>query len=172
MTIFQQSQPLKRIVVAYRPCLAKVKELKAVYYQQQKSYMQRENIQGTPLEMFDRDLSDQIKKWRSAGERVILLMDVNGDPLRNNLCRSIKAGSDGMEEFTHKCWGSEPPRTHARGSAPIDGGYISHELEILNLCMLNFVDSPGDHRSLLLDVSTRSMLGQFLNTICRPVSRR
>lgn len=92
-----------RIEVAYRPCLAKVKELKTVY-QQQKSYMQRENIQGTPLEMFDRDLSDQIKKWRSAGERVILLMDINGDPLRNNLYKSIKAGSDGMEEFTHKCW--------------------------------------------------------------------
>ena len=38
--------------------------------------------------------------------------------------------------------------------------------------MLNFVDSPGDHRSLLLDVSTRSMLGEHLNAICRPVSRR
>jgi len=99
---------------------------------------------------------------------VILLMDINGDPLRNNLYKSIKAGSDGMEEFTHKCWGSEPPRTHARGSAPIDGGYISPEpeLEILNLCMLNYVDCPGDHRSLLLDVITRSMIGEFLNTIC------
>ena len=59
-----------------------------------------------------------------------------------------------------------------RGSGPIDGGYKSPELEILNLSMLNFVDSPGDHRSLLFDISTRSMLGEFLNTICRPVSRR
>ena len=86
-------------------------------------------------------------------------MDVNGDPLRNNLHKSIQEGLDGMEEFSHKCWGSEPSRTHARGSGPIDGGYKSSELEILNLSMLNFVDSPGDHRSLLLDVSTRSMLG-------------
>jgi len=77
-----------------------------------------------------------------------------------------------MEEFSHKCWGSEPSRTHARGSGPIDGGYKSSELEILNISMLNFVDSPGDHRSLLLDVSTRSMLGEHLNMICRPVSRR
>jgi hypothetical protein len=59
-----------------------------------------------------------------------------------------------------------------RGSSPIDGGYKSPELEILNLSMLNFVDSPGDHRLLLLDVSTRSMLGEYLNKICQPVSRR
>jgi hypothetical protein len=67
-----------RIVVAYRPCSTKVKGLKTVY-QQQKRYMQREKIQGSPIEMFDRDLADQIKKWRNSGERVILLMDVNGD---------------------------------------------------------------------------------------------
>jgi hypothetical protein len=134
--------------------------------------MQREKIQGTPIEMFDRDLADQIKKWRNSGKRVILLMDVNGDPLRNNLYKSIGARSDGMEEFSHKCWGEEPPRTHARGSGPIDGGYKTPEIEILNLSMLNFVDSPGDHRSLLFDVSTRSMLGEYTNSICRPVSRR
>ena len=46
------------------------------------------------------------------------------------------------------------------------------EVEILNLSMLKFVDSPGNHRSLLLDVSTRSLLGEHLNKICRPVSRR
>ena len=160
-----------RIVVAYRPCSTKVKGLKTVY-QQQKRYMQREKIQGSPIEMFDRDLADQIKKWRNSGERVILLMDVNGDPLRNNLYKSIGARSDGMEEFSHKCWGDEPPRTHARGSGPIDGGYMTPEIEILNLSMLNFVDSPGDHRSLLFDVSTRSMLGEYTNSICRPVSRR
>jgi hypothetical protein len=124
------------------------------------------------MEMFNRDLSDQIKKWRTTGKREILLMDVNGDPLRNNLYKLIGARSDGMEEFSHKCWGEEPPRTHARGSGPIDGGYTTPEIEILNLSMLNFVDSPGDHRSLLLDVSTRSMLGEYSYSICRPVSRR
>lgn len=38
--------------------------------------------------------------------------------------------------------------------------------------MLNIMESPGDHRSLLFDLSTRSMLGEFLNTVCQPVSRR
>ena len=76
-----------------------------------------------------------------------------------------------MEEFTHKFWGSTTPHTHARDSAPIDGGYKSQEIEIVNLCMLNFADRPGDHRSLILDVSTSSMLGETLNKICKLVSR-
>ena len=123
-----------RIVVAYRPCATKSKGLKTVY-QQHKRYMQLNNILGSPVEMFDRDQDEQIKKWRATGERIILLMDVNGNPLQNGLYDKISKGSDGMEEFSHKCWGSTPPHTHARGSQPIDGGYISPEIEIVpQLC--------------------------------------
>jgi hypothetical protein len=165
------SNHVTRIVVAYRPSTTKSKGLKTVY-QQHKRYMQRNNIAGSPVQMFDQDLDDQIKKWRATGERIILLMDVNGNPLRNGLYDRIGKGLEGMQEFSHNCWGATPPHTHARGSKPIDGGYISPEVEILNLSMLNFVDSPGDHRSLLLDVSTRSLLGEHLNKICRPVRRR
>ena len=156
-----------RIVVAYRPGSTKTKGLKTVY-QHHKQYMQHNNIAGTPVKMFDRNLDEQIKKWRGNGERVILLMDVNGNPLRNGLYDKIDRGLDGMEEFLHKCWGSPPPNTHARGSTPIDGGYILPKIEILNLSLLNFMDSPGDHRSLILDVLTRSMIGEHLNKICRP----
>ena len=99
-------------------------------------------------------------------------MDVNRNPLHNNLYRQIGGGADGVAELTHECWGPTPPQTHARGSAPIDGGYKSQEIEIVNLFMLNFADSPGDHRSLILDVSTCSMFGEKLNKICKPVSRR
>jgi hypothetical protein len=134
--------------------------------------MQQNNIAGIPVGMFDKDLYQQIKKWRATRERMILLMDLNGNHLINGLYDKIGRGSDGMEEFTHRCWGRTPPNTHSRGSVPIDGGYISPEIEIINLSMLNFVDSPDNHRSLLLDVSTSSMLGEHLNKICRPVSQR
>ena len=160
-----------RIVVAYRPCSTKAKGLKTVY-QQQIRYMQKEGITGSPIQMFDNDLTLQINRWRSAGERVILLMDVNGHPLHNNLYKKLRVGTEPMEEFTHKCWGNVPPHTYARGSSPIDGGYKSPEIEIINLSMLTFSESPGDHRSLILDVSTRSLLGDYHTKICRPVSRR
>ena len=112
-----------RIAVPYRPCSSKSKRLKTVY-QQHIRYMQRTGLPGTPVQMFDRDLTEQIKKWRATGERVVLLMDVNANPLKNNLYKNIGGGPEGMQEFSHTCWGSTPPHTHARGSGPIDGGYV------------------------------------------------
>ena len=38
--------------------------------------------------------------------------------------------------------------------------------------MLTFAKSPGDHRSLCFDISTRSLLGEFRFKICLPVSRQ
>jgi hypothetical protein len=46
------------------------------------------------------------------------------------------------------------------------------EVEIVNLNMPTFAESPGDHRSFLLDISTRSLLGVYKYKVCRPVSRR
>jgi hypothetical protein len=38
--------------------------------------------------------------------------------------------------------------------------------------MLNFAESPGNHRSLLFDISTCSLLGEFRYKVCHPVSRQ
>jgi hypothetical protein len=73
-----------RIVVAYRPCARKVKGLKTVY-QQHMRYIQSRGLQTDPVTLFDSDLSKQIKEWRSAGERIVLAIDVNGHPLHNDL---------------------------------------------------------------------------------------
>jgi hypothetical protein len=62
--------------------------------------------------------------------------------------------------------------TPRRKKSPIDGAYQSLEVEIVNLCMLTFAESPGDHQSLCFDTSTQSLLGEFHFKICRLVSRR
>ncbi len=67
-------------------------------------------------------------------------------------------------------WG--PTYTHINGSIPIDGGYKSPEIEVLNVYMLPFLDSPGDHRAFIIDISTRSLLGEFRYKVYRPISRR
>jgi hypothetical protein len=120
----------------------------------------------------DRDLAKQIKEWRKSGERIVLVMDVNDDPLTSRFYQQIQKEQMGLEEFTHKCWGPTPPYTHISGSSPIDVGYKSSEIEIVHLGMLTFAESPGNHRSFIIDISTRSLLGEFRFKICRPVSRR
>ena len=53
-----------------------------------------------------------------------------------------------------------------------DGGYKSPEIEVLHVCLLPFLDSPGDHRAFMIDISTRSLLGEYRYKVCRPVSHR
>jgi hypothetical protein len=76
-----------------------------------------------------------------------------------------------MEKFSHKCWGPKASHMHPAGKSPIDGAYKSPEVEIVNLCMPTFAESPGDHRSLCFDISTCSLHGEFRYKVCRPVSR-
>ncbi len=136
-----------RLIVAYRPCARKAKGLKTVY-QQHMRYIQIRGLQTDPVTLFDSDLSKQIKEWKHAGERIVLVINVNGHPLHNDLYRQLREHRTEMEEFSHKCWGSKAPYTHPAGKFPIDGAYKSLEVEIVNLCMLTFAENPGDHRSL------------------------
>jgi len=134
--------------------------------------MQAHNLKCSPVELFDRDLAKQIKEWRQSGERIVLVMDVNDHPQTSRFYQLLQKEQMGLEEFTHKCWGPTPPYTHILGSSPIDGGYKSSDVEIVHQGMLTFAESPGDHRSFIINISTRSLLGEFRFKICRPVSRR
>jgi hypothetical protein len=99
-------------------------------------------------------------------------MDVNDHPLKSNFYQWWKREQTELEKFTHKCWGPTPPYTHISGLSPIDGGYKSPGIEIVQLGMLSFVESPGDHRSFIIKVSTCLLLGDFRYKVCQPVSRR
>jgi len=128
----------------------KAKELRTIY-QQQPRYIQVHGINCSPVELFNRDLAKQIKEWRKSGERIVLVMDVNDHPLTSKFYQQLQEEQMGLEEFTHKCWGPTPPYTHISGSSPIDGGYKSSEIEIVNLGMLTFrrVQEITGHSSLI-----------------------
>ena len=77
-----------------------------------------------------------------------------------------------LEEFSHKYYGSTPPHTFIDGKTPIDAGYKTPDADITSFCMLTFLDSTGDHMIWLLEVTTRSIIGQELLKIVRPPCRR
>jgi hypothetical protein len=160
-----------RIVVAHHLCASNTKGLKTVY-QQHMQCIQSRGLSSNPVNLFDNDLSKQVKEWRGKGKRVITLMDINDHPLQNKLYRKLKDHNTNMEEFTHKCWGSKEPYTHHSGKSPIDGGYKTPEVKIVNFAILTFAESPGDHQLFVLDVSTRSLLGISRYKVCQPVSHR
>ena len=78
----------------------------------------------------------------------------------------------GLVEVSHKYWGAVPPNIYSNGRIPIDAGYKSPDVEVTNLCMLPFINSPGDHRAWITKASTRLMIGEHLHKIERSCGRR
>jgi hypothetical protein len=135
---------ITRIVTAYQLCASKTEGLKTVY-QQHMRYIQSRGLVFNPVKLFNHNLSKQVKVWRGKGKRVILMMDINDHPLRNKFYKKLKEQNTDMEEFTHKCWGPKELYKHHSGKSPIDGDYKTPEVKIVNLGMLTFAESPGDH---------------------------
>jgi hypothetical protein len=132
-------------------------------------------LRGLPfntVDLFDHDLCKQVKEWMGRGKRVLIMMDINDHPLQNKFYTKLQEQNTELEDFTHKCWGPNEPYTHHSGKTPIDSGYKTLEVKTVNLAILTFVESPGDHQSFVPDVSTRSLLGVYRYKVCRPVSRR
>ncbi len=61
-----------------------------------------------------------------------------------------------LKEKTHYNWGGTEQHTYVRGTEPIDGVWVSPELEVVSTMQLLF---HGDHRSVLIDNSTRLAIG-------------
>ena len=49
---------------------------------------------------------------------------------------------------------------------------MSSDLDVTNLLSLSFHESVGDHRTMIVELSSLSILGQPQDTIVRPTSRR
>ncbi len=64
-------------------------------------YIQLRGLSLNPIDLFDHNLSKQVKEWRSKGKRILLMMDLNNHPRRNKLYTKLK--DHNMDEFTHKC---------------------------------------------------------------------
>ncbi len=58
------------------------------------------------------------------------------------------------------------------GSKPIDGMWVSSNLDISNACVMPFRYGVGDHHAFILDVSLESLIGLDPVKIVQPVGRR
>jgi len=94
--------------------------------------------------------------------------------LNSQLCRRLRTEATGLdlEEISHKVWGGREVNTHMNGLVLIDDVWASRSLEIGGFLILPFSQSIGDHRSMLFDVSSRSLLGVFEHNVVRAECRR
>ena len=107
--------------------------------------------------------------WQQQGDQLIIMMDANEHVLTGSFTSKLK--EIGLLEISHRCWGDEEPNTFTGGSKPIDGVWASVELEIGGFKLLPFSESVGNHCTMIFDVSTRSLIGEFEHRVVRAACR-
>ena len=162
-----------RVVSAYCLGRSRAKGWGRVY-QQHLRYIQEHGLDTTPYALFCDDLIIQLQRWTAQGDRLILLMDANEHVITGSLTSQLTDYMNGLdlEEISSRAWGFEEPNTFIDGHKPIDGVWASQCLEIGGFKLLSFGESIGDHRTMIFDVSTRSLLGKYEHRVVRAGCRR
>lgn len=158
-----------RVVAAYNVG-KNTSEYLGTIYQQHLRYIQHRQWNTTPRNLFRSDFLTAISRWQGKGERLLIFADMNEHILNGPLASRLL--DLGLEEATHKNWNGIEPNSYVSGSSPIDAVYHSSSLEITASVQLSFHEGVGDHRTVLIDVSSRSLLGTNEFRIVRPAIRR
>jgi hypothetical protein len=162
-----------RVVTAYNPCKNKNVNSGTTYQQQRRYFITKRKDLTCPNILFRQHLTKQIKEWRAEGDRIILFLDHNEHVTNGPLGRSL-ADKDGLDlqEAVLQHTGSSPGATYFRGTKPIDGLWVSNDLDISNACVMPFGYGIGDHRAYVLDIPLEELVGENPIKIVRPAGRR
>ncbi len=116
------------------------------------------------------DFSATLQVWRQQGDRLLIFMDMNEHILNGPLAQWMVRM--GLEEATHKHWGSIEPHTYVGGKEPIDAVFHSPDLNVTTTMQLSFHEGVGDHCTVLVDISTWSAIGQQEFKVVHPHVRQ
>ncbi len=149
-----------QIITACNPCKNKNVHLGTTYQHQQRYFIMKKKDLTCPLVLFCKHLVKQIKQWGAGGDRIILFMDHNKHMINGPLGKALadKEGLD-LQEAIVQHTGASPGATFFRGSKPIDGLWISNNLDISNACIMPFGYGIGDYCSFILDILIESLVG-------------
>jgi len=145
-----------RVVAAYNVGRQSPKGLKTIY-QQQVRHIQTHGLNTSPARLFLTDFLAQLQVWQRQGDRLLIFMDMNEHVLRGTVARYLL--KMGLVEATHQHWGPDEPHTFIGGVDPINGVWHTPDLEVSALVQLSFHEGLGDHRTVLVDITTQSAIG-------------
>jgi hypothetical protein len=98
------------------------------------------------------------------------IMDPNEHVTNGPLGKELgdKEGLD-LWEVIVQYTGKSPGATFFHGSKPINGMWISSDLDISNVCVMPFGYGVSNHRAFILDLPLESSIGIDPGKIVRPV---
>ncbi len=121
--------------------------------------------------MFAADLLSLLRRWKDAGDEIVLMCDLNENVYSGPIASSLLSDDFRMPKVCLKTTGVVLPPTHLRGSMSIEGVFTTTGLDCLAVTLLPSQTGVGDHRVFLLDFTLSSILGDVLPKVI-PASRR
>jgi hypothetical protein len=162
-----------RVVVAYNACKNSKKDSRTTYQQQRQYFITKRKDLTCPNRLFRQHIVHQLKKWHKKGDKIILFMDHNEHTYDGPLGRAL-SDPEGVElqEAVLCHTGMKTGATFFQGSIPINGLWVTSNIEIANTYVMPFGDGIGDHRMFIINVTMESLVGKNPTKVVRPASRR
>ena len=133
----------------------------------------KEKDRTCPKTRFKNDLLAQLRKWREQGDWLIVCIDVDKDIYHKSIVKALTVSEDiQMIEAVGNYTGKKIGATFFRGTKPIDGVWVTSEVVIIGACVMPAGYGNGDHRILVLEFLTSSLIGHDPPKIVRAAARR
>jgi hypothetical protein len=111
-----------------------------------------------------------LQVWHQQGDRLLIFMDMNKHILNGPLAKRMLGM--GLEEAIHQNWGDTEPHTYVGGKEPIDAVFHTPDFKVTSFLQLSFHEGIGDHRTVLVDISTWSAIGKQEFWVVHPHAQR
>jgi hypothetical protein len=166
-----------RVVVAYQPCPSKDTQIRIVYQQHKRQQQVDRCPNINPRTKFREDLVTQLRYWRQAHDRLILLIDANDNTISGPINTALTGPGLLMREGVralHPYLPATPTFLRGKGVGryPIDAAYLTLDLPFEAGSGISTKRSPCDHRSCILEIHWKSFVGEDLFKIACPEARR
>ena len=145
-----------RFVSVYVPNVTKEHGEKKIFCQQQQALLHLK-VSGAVLTTFWKDFWDQIDKWISKGEQLVIGGDWNEKVTAHKFLEPFQ--ERGLLPAIQLRHGTSLPPTYNRGSKPIDEIFVSQTLDVIQAGYGEFGSTAGDHRPIWIDISKTTAIG-------------
>jgi len=121
--------------------------------------------------MFFIQLISQLLTWKEKGYDIILVGDFNENVYSGRIARRLADDDLNLEEQCMKRTGTPLPPSHTSGTTPVCAVYATAGVEVVNVFVLEHHGGVGDHRLIVVDFSSVSVIGMDFPNIVRPEAR-
>ncbi len=121
----------------------------------------REEVRN-PRQMFLVDLLSLLRRWKAAGNKILLVGDFNENVYAGMLAEALLRDEFRMSEACQLMTGLPLPPTHNRRAVAIDAFFGTSGIKSAAAALLPSRIEVGHHRVFVVDFTSKSIMGDDL----------